>query len=143
MNWIKSSSAKVLLISVIWILYIIFVIVPFAENQGLLNATTPPQEDKTLIYFLLTTPVFIAYIVFLCICRKKITFPKSLIYPLIITSLYIGLFACLLAMGWPILWFVVLTIVIVIIAIIVSFIIGLIKDIRYRKKLKQGEQNNT
>jgi len=139
MNWIKSSSAKVLLISVIWILYIIFVIVPFAEKQGFLNATTPPQEDKTLIYFLLTTPVFIAYIVFVCVCCKKITFPKSIIYPLIVISLYIGLFACLLAMGWPILWFMIFTIVIVIIFVIVSFIIGLVKDIRYRKRLKQAD----
>ena len=137
MKWIKSGSGKVLISSAIWILYIAFLLWPFAEKFGLLNETTAPQADMRLIYFLLSTPVYIFYIVFICINCRKITFPKCLIYPVIVFCLYVGLFACLLVFGGPILWLMVFSIIIPIIAIPISFIIGLVLDIRRRKKLKK------
>ena len=137
MKWIKSGSGKVLISSAIWILYIALLLWPVAEKYGLLNETTAPQADARLIYFLLSTPVYIAYIVFVCVNCKKITFPKSLIYPVIVFCLYVGLFACLLVFGGPILWLMVFSILIPVICIPISFIIGLVLDIRRRKKLKK------
>jgi len=107
---------------------------PYAEDHGFLNESQIPQKNEKTIYNLLSIPIMILYSIYALKALKKITFLKSLIYPLFIVIGYLGLFMCLISEGGAVLWLMVLTIIIPIVLIPISLVIGIKKDINYFRK---------
>lgn len=125
-----------IIISIFILLYLILFLVPYAEDHGFLNESIIPEGREKLIYTLLSIPIMILYSIYAIISFKKITFLKSIIYPLLIMVGYLGLFMCLIRDGGAVLWLMVLTIIIPIVLIPLSIVIGIKKDIDYFRRNK-------
>jgi hypothetical protein len=125
-----------LIISIIILMYLIFFLVPYAEDHGFFNESLIAEGREKLIYSLLSIPILILYSIYAIISFKKITFLKSIIYPLLIIVGYLGLFMCLVREGGAVLWLMVLTIIIPIVLIPLSIVIGIRKDIDYFRRNK-------
>jgi len=128
------ENLLLLTISIIVLLYLIFFLVPYAEKHGFLNESLIPQQNEKLIYNHLSIPILSLYSIYTLKTLKKITFLKSLIYPLLIVIGYLGLFMCLISEGGAVLWLMVITIIIPIVLIPISLVIGIRKDINYFRK---------
>lgn len=126
-----------LLISLMVTLYLLFFLIPYADKNGFFNENDSPEQGKIIIYFLLSTPIMLGYVVFALWKIKNIVFLKSLNYPLFIFNTYIGFFICAISLGAAILWLMVATIFIPLLALPASFIFGLVKDIQYLRKNKR------
>lgn len=79
------------------------------------------------------------YLIYIILPKRKVTSPESILYPLIIINVYLGIFLCLICAGEAALWLMVFTILIPIVLVPLFFIFGLISDVRYyrRNKVKQ------
>ena len=126
---------KVTVISVAWLVYLTLLVIPFAEEYNFLSTAERPQSDKLVIYFFMTIPLFVIYLIYIFTKFKSIVFLKSLIYPLLIIGAYIGLFISLLIFGGPILWLLIFTVPLIFILILINFVTGLISDYKYYEKL--------
>ncbi len=126
---------KVTVISVAWLVYLTLLVIPFAEEYNFLSTAERPQSDKLVIYFFMTIPLFVIYLIYIFTKFKSIVFLKSLIYPLLIIGAYLGLFISLLIFGGPILWLLIFTVPLIFILILISFVTGLISDYKYYEKL--------
>ncbi|MCL2150332.1 MAG: zinc ribbon domain-containing protein [Dehalococcoidia bacterium] len=138
MKWLRNAAAKILALSVIWFMYVLLVIVPFAEKFGFFNEAYPPPADKTLPYFLLTTPLFLAYVIYVIINFSKVSSLRSLVYPALVFNLYTGFFVCLMVGGGVVLWFMIATIMFFVVALVISFSIGLARDSRSKELSKRN-----
>lgn len=125
------GGLKILSISLLFVLYFLLIVLPFAEQYGFFNENISPQQKKVVIYYFLTIPIFIAYVWFVIVNFKNILFLKSLNYPAIVLNLFFGSFALLMAFGGTVLWLMIIGIPILFIGLLISFIIGVIKDINY------------
>lgn len=130
----KNRLAGVLLVSLLGTLYGRFFIGPFAERYGFSSGYELPQPKFVPMYVLLTTPIYLAYIVYLCASFEKIKSFRWLVYPVMVFGCYCGLFTCLLAMGGPIMWFAVFTFPVFIIIIMASITAGIVFDFLPSKK---------
>ncbi|MCC0649870.1 hypothetical protein [Clostridioides sp. ZZV15-6598] len=129
-----NSSLIVFGTSILTILYFFVIVSPFIEMYGLLSENTIQSKATKISYFCLTTPVFIAYAgVILCYFRR-ITFFKCINYPLIVTNVYFGTFACLMVFGGSVLWLMVATFFFFILSFFGSFFVGIFKDIHYFRR---------
>lgn len=126
---------KVTVISVAWLVYLTLLVIPFAEEYNFLSTAERPQSDKLVIYFFMTIPLFVIYLIYIFTKFKSIVFLKSLIYPLLIIGAYLGLFISLLIFGGPILWLLIFTVPLIFILILINFVTGLISDYKYYEKL--------
>ena len=135
MNKMCNNYFKVTVISVAWLVYLTLLVIPFAEEYNFLSTAERPQSDKLVIYFFMTIPLFVIYLIYIFTKFKSIVFLKSLIYPLLIIGAYLGLFISLLIFGGPILWLLIFTVPLIFILILISFVTGLISDYKYYEKL--------
>ena len=126
---------KVTVISVAWLVSLTLLVIPFAEEYNFLSTAERPQSDKLVIYFFMTIPLFVIYLIYIFTKFKSIVFLKSLIYPLLIIGAYLGLFISLLIFGGPILWLLIFTVPLIFILILINFVTGLISDYKYYEKL--------
>ncbi|MDQ0090327.1 membrane-associated HD superfamily phosphohydrolase [Paenibacillus anaericanus] len=122
-----------LLISMIVLLYIFYVIVPYADNKDFFNENEIPNKTEAFKYTIICVPILIGYVVFVLFYIRKITFLVSLNYPLIVINLYMGAFLSLLIMGGAILWLMVFTSIFALGALLLLFINGIYKDYKYIK----------
>lgn len=135
MNKMCNNYFKVTVISVAWLVYLTLLVIPFAEEYNFLSTAERPQSDKLVIYFFMTIPLFVIYLIYIFTKFKSIVFLKSLIYPLLIIGAYLGLFISLLIFGGPILWLLIFTVPLIFILILINFVTGLISDYKYYEKL--------
>lgn len=126
----------VLGISILAILYFFVIVFPFIEIHSLLSENTIPSKATKISYFCLTTPIFIAYTGIILYYFRRITFLKCINYPLIITNVYFGTFACLMVFGGSVLWLMVATFFFFVLSFFGSFFVGIFKDIHYFIKRK-------
>ena len=133
---IKKNDVSLLAVSVVFLIYIFNIVVPFANTYGFFSEGFPPQEDKVFLYFLMTTPVLLSYIAYVFFTYKKVNFLKCLIYPVILLDFYIGLFISLMVLGGAVLWLAVFLLPIFFVILLVSLVIGIIRDIKYFKLVK-------
>lgn len=126
----------VLGISILAILYFFVIVSPFIEIHSLLSENTIPSKATKISYFCLTTPIFIAYTGIILYYFRRITFLKCINYPLIITNVYFGTFACLMVFGGSVLWLMVATFFFFVLSFFGSFFVGIFKDIHYFRKRK-------
>ncbi|MDB0438514.1 hypothetical protein C4R89_03050 [Clostridioides difficile] len=126
----------VLGISILAILYFFVIVSPFIEMHSLLSENTIPSKATKISYFCLTTPIFIAYTGIILYYFRRITFLKCINYPLIITNVYFGTFACLMVFGGSVLWLMVATFFFFVLSFFGSFFVGIFKDIHYFRKRK-------
>lgn len=126
----------VLGISILAILYFFVIVFPFIEIHSLLSENTIPSKATKISYFCLTTPIFIAYTGIILYYFRRITFLKCINYPLIITNVYFGTFACLMVFGGSVLWLMVATFFFFVLSFFGSFFVGIFKDIHYFRKRK-------
>nr|UWI48899.1 hypothetical protein NZ312_12360 [Clostridioides difficile] len=131
-----NSNLIVLGISILAILYFFVIVSPFIEMHSLFSENTIPLKATKISYFCLTTPVFIAYTGLILYYFRRITFLKCINYPLIITNIYFGTFACLMVFGGSVLWMMVATFFFFILSLFGSFFVGIFKDIHYFKREK-------
>lgn len=131
MNKKPNISICFFVISLTIFLYLLFFLIPYADKHGFFNENSFPQQEKKLLYFFLSTPIIIGYIVYAFMSIKKIIYLKSLNYPLLVFNVYFGSAICLLALGGAILWLMLLTFFIPVVFLPVSLIIGVVKDIKY------------
>lgn len=131
-----NSNLIVLGISILAILYFFVIVSPFIEMHSLLSENTIPLKATKISYFCLTTPVFIAYTGLILYYFRRITFLKCINYPLIITNIYFGTFACLMVFGGSVLWMMVATFFFFILSLFGSFFVGIFKDIHYFRRGK-------
>lgn len=124
---------KVLAASLLFALYFLLIILPFADKYGFFNENKSPQQNKVVIYFLLTTPILLTYVWFVIVNFKNILFLKCLNYPLFFLNMFFGLFASLMALGGTVLWFMIIAIPILFIGLLISLLVGVSKDINYLK----------
>lgn len=136
---IKSQNINILLlfVSLLAVLYMIYVLAPFAENHGFLSENELPPFKDRIRYIFLLTPLIVGYSLFLVKYLRKITFMKCIVYPLSIVNLFIGFYLSVILMGGAILWLMIPSIIAPIIALPISFIVGLIKDIQFLKRHKE------
>jgi len=132
----KNVAVRILAVSVMWLVYVVLVIVPFAEKHGFFAEAFSPPADKTLPYFLMTTPVYLAYVIYTGINFSKVTSLRCLVYPGLVFNLYTGAFVCLMVMGGTVLWLMVLTFIFFVVAMAISLSIGLFKDSQSREQKK-------
>ncbi|MCR8632083.1 hypothetical protein [Paenibacillus radicis (ex Xue et al. 2023)] len=129
-----NMSLYLLAVSIVIVLYLIFVVIPYGEQYHFFSEGGDPQEDKILPYFLMTTPILTGYLILVVINFKKVIYLCCLNYPLIIFNIYVFSFMCFSVIGGAVLWLMVFTALIPLILVPVSFVLGLIKDIKYSKK---------
>jgi hypothetical protein len=128
-------SHFMLIPSIVIIIYIFYVVVPFGDRYDFFNEGIGPQEDKVLSYFFMTVPILTGYLIFLIKNMKKVTFLRCINYPLIIFNLYFLSFICFsVVTGGAIFWLMIFTFFIPLILIPFSFVAGLIKDLKSRNK---------
>jgi len=128
------ENIYILIFTILTLLYILFVLIPYANKEGFFNEAVIPSGSEKFYYGLLSIPVLSLYAIYIINNLNKITFPKSIIYPLLIITGYIGLFMCLIIEGGAVLWLMIFTIIIPIILVPVCFIIGIKRDVDYLKK---------
>lgn len=128
-----------LAISILLLLYFALFLIPYADAHQFLHENLIPNDDERFIYGLLSIPVMVLYVIYIVVFIRKVTFLRSITYPLIIVNVYFGIFLCLIREGGAILWLMVLTIIIPIALVLLCFIAGLVSDTRYcrRNKLKK------
>lgn len=132
-------SLYLLIISIVIVIYLFFVVIPYGDQYDFFNEGRGPQEDKVISYFLMTTPILIGYLIFAVINFKKVAYLCCLNYPLMIFNIYVFSFICFsVATGGGIFWLMLFTALIPLILIPVSFVTGLIKDIKYLKRKKDS-----
>lgn len=124
-------------VSMLILLYFILFLVPYARSHGFLNGNLTPDDNEGFIYGLLSFPVMLLYLIYIILAERKITFLRSIFYPLIIINLYFGIFLCLIRSGGTVLWLMVFTIMIPIVLVPLLFILGLVWDIRYCRQNKK------
>lgn len=129
-----NSSLIVFGTSILAILYFFVIVSPFIEMYGLLSENTIQSKATKISYFCLTTPVFIAYAGVILYYFRRITFFKCINYPLIVTNVYFGTFACLMVFGGSVLWLMVATFFFFILSFFGSFFVGIFKDIHYFRR---------
>ncbi|MNN01766.1 hypothetical protein D3C81_1143940 [compost metagenome] len=138
------ENLLVFVISMCILLYLIFFLIPYADDHGFFNENLVPEGREKLLYSLLSIPFLILYGIYVLVSIKKITFLKSIIYPMLIINGYFGLFMCLFRYGGAAVWLMVFTIIIPIVLIPISLVIGIIKDkdyIRRNKKIQSNGKN--
>ncbi|MCL2141119.1 MAG: zinc ribbon domain-containing protein [Dehalococcoidia bacterium] len=133
MNWLKMASIRIIVVSMICYVYVCSVVVPFANRYGFFSGASSPPADRTTLYFLMTTPIFIAYIILVIFNLFRLESLRSIVFPLIVFSLYSGFFGSLMVMGGTILWLAVFGFPLFFVALIASVIIGVVMDIRNKK----------
>ena len=120
-------SHLMLLISVVFLLYFIFISFPFLTPQRRLSGI---QEFS---YLMLSAPPMAAYLIFMV---KNINNTKGLawvIYPLCRFNSFMGLWAIILISGSPSWWIFFPFICLFPILFIATMVIGIKTDIKYRK----------
>lgn len=118
-----------LLASLAFMAYMIFYLLPYADSHYFFSLNGMPPEDVIMDYIVRAHPVIIAYIVLASLMIHKLTYLRSLNYPLYTANLYIGL--CLMGLnivGVEMVAIAVKTILIPMIAVPVSLYIGVKKD---------------
>lgn len=123
-------------ISILFLLYFILFLVPYAEAHGFLHENLIPDDKEKFIYSLLSIPIMLIYLIYIILPKRKVIFLKSILYPLIIINVYFGFFLCLICAGGAALWLMVFTILIPIVLVPLFFIFGLISDVRYYRRNK-------
>lgn len=123
-------------VSVLILLYFVLFLVPYAKSHGFLNENLTPDDNERFVYGLLSIPTMVLYAIYIILAERKVTFPRSIVYPLIIINLYLGAFLCLIRAGGAVLWLMVFTIMIPIVLVPLLFILGLVWDIRYYRRNK-------
>lgn len=126
-------------ISILLLLYFILFLVPYAEAHGFLHENLIPDDNEKFAYGLLSIPVMLLYLIYIILSERKVTFLKSILYPLIIVNVYFGIFLCLIRAGGTVLWLMVFTILIPIVLVPLFFIFGLISDVQYYRKNKNKQ----
>lgn len=121
-------------VSVLILLYFVLFLVPYARSHVFLNGNLTPDDHERFIYGLLSIPVMLLYLIYILLAERKVTFLRSIFYPLIIVNLYFGIFLCLIRSGGTVLWLMAFTIMIPIVVVPLLFILGLVWDIRYYRK---------
>lgn len=141
MSYMRNGKVSLLPlgISILLLLYFILFLVPYAEVHGFLHENLIPDDKEKFIYSLLSIPIMLIYLIYIILPKRKVIFLKSILYPLIIINVYLGIFLCLICAGGAALWLMVFTILIPIVLVPLFFIFGLISDVRYyrRNKFKQ------
>jgi len=131
----------VTIVSLVLIAYFHFGIVPFANAHSFFSEGTTPSDFEKIIYALMLFPIYLGYIVYLKFVFNKIKYIRCLIYPLIATTIYLGLFLALLVAGGSIIWLVIGFLMIFgipfVIVNLVGFGYGLYLDIKDFKNSKQ------
>ncbi|TFE19176.1 hypothetical protein [Cohnella luojiensis] len=131
----QSLNIIILVSSSIAILYMLFLLVPYADSQGFFSENDTPSSSEIIAYVPRYLPAAIC-IAFSSTFISKSTFLQSLNYPLLIANIFIGICLGLIIIGGAILWLMIPASLIPIIAIPISFIWGLRKDIQFLKKYK-------
>lgn len=130
----EKRSFRMLIGSLAWVVYVLFLIMPFTVKYHFVSEYTSPPPDKILLYFLMTVPVFSVYVVFMSMNIKKMGFLKTLNYPLIIFSLFSGFFYCLLILGKTMMFTMLFLTPVFLISIGISFVLGILMDFYDYKK---------
>lgn len=128
------KSLEVVLVSLFLLAYFVFILCPFGSKYKFYSENAMPQPNKTWIYFLLTVPAYIGYLVYIALSLRNIKILRCIVYPLLVFVIYIGIFICLSILGGAILWLAVVTIFVPAAVIPLVFIAGLVFDIRQLKK---------
>jgi len=133
-------NLEIILVLLSYLLYLIFFLIPYASDHGFFNENIVPSGREKLIYSLLSIPILIVFSAYVFSRTQKITYYRSLIYPLLIIDGYLGFIMCLIIQGGAILWLVMFTIFIPAILMLVSAANGSKKDMEYLRN--NGDQNN-
>lgn len=128
------KSLEVVLVSLFLLAYFAFIVCPFGNKYKFYSENVMPQPNKTWIYFLLTVPAYIGYLVYIALRLRNTKILRCIVYPLLVFVIYIGIFICLSIFGGAILWLAVFTVFVPAAIIPVVFIVGLILDIWQLKK---------
>jgi hypothetical protein len=140
-HMIKENKVSICfsLASILLVLYLIFFLVPFAENNEMFSENESPQFAFAIKYFFLSTPIVVGYILFFLTNFNRIVFLRSVNYPLFVFNGYLGVVLCILVVGGAILWLVIPTLLIPLLVLPGSFIYGVTKDIQNYKKDKNNK----
>lgn len=65
---------KVTVISVAWLVYLTLLVIPFAEEYNFLSTAERPQSDKLVIYFFMTIPLFVIYLIYIFTKFKRVSY---------------------------------------------------------------------
>lgn len=136
-------------LSTLILLYFVLFLIPYAGTYDIFYENYNPIDDG-IIYGLLSIPVMVVYIIYIIVFVRKVTFLKSIIYPLITVNMYLGFLLYLIREGGEAMWFLLVTamvsifheggalqwitlftILIPFMPVVFFFIWGLIGDIRY------------
>lgn len=128
----------VLLASMIIAGYLFFIIVPYAEMHGFLNENEQPRHEEAIKYKLLLYPFMISYSILASIYIHKITFFRTISYPLYIANIYFGLCLFMIEGGGAALWLILPTLIFPIIALPISFLNGVMDDYKYIKNSRNN-----
>ncbi len=137
----SSKKAKIslyaFLVSLLFIVYYIFVVGTYYVLNSSESHETVYFEGSKIIYYLMTVPAFVLYIIYMFTNFKKIKYLCTITYPLIIINIYVAIMTIMAAEQFSG-WFILLTILIPLILGVIAFSIGLIKDIFYLKNKKMN-----
>ena len=83
-GWEKliNSAWFYIIVSIAIILYIIFIVTPYANETNMFSEGTSPNEDELAIYRLMIWPISIMYLIYVKKIDKFNKYIKILIYPL-------------------------------------------------------------
>jgi hypothetical protein len=91
-------------ISIAVLAYSLLFVGPFCNEHHFLDDNTGPDGSKTFMYFVMTTPVLIAYTIYAITHIGKTMYSKPLNYPLTLLNIYILVFLCLAVKGGVVEW---------------------------------------
>ena len=97
-NWKSKASRLLPFISVAILLYICTVLFQYADRNYFFRDNRIPEISTQLIYFLISTPVMVAYFIFIRVVYGEIRL-VGFNYPLIAINLFTGTIACLAVFG--------------------------------------------
>ena len=132
---IMDKSKRFIVISIVLLLYFFFVVVPWADSRWFFSTGHSPENNHQVIYFFMVFPFIGLYLALLLWDFKKFKRLRTLLFPLIIFTLFVSFALGMLILGGATMWLTILLVIPVFIAMVVSLGIGAKLDVEESKKL--------
>lgn len=137
----KKAAYKIILWSVVYAFYIIFILLSFLESYGPPNEATSQwkYDHAQLHYALISLPAFFLYIFLVLKDIKLIKYVRWFIYSLVYIEVFFASHICLMVFGPAVMWISLLTVQVGMIAYIILISNAAKKD---REDFKNAELKN-
>lgn len=137
------KSKRFIIVSIVLLLYFFFVIVPWADSRWFFSTggRGMPEDNYRIMYFFMVFPVIGIYLILLLRDFKNFTRLRSVLFPLMIFTLFVSFALGMLILGAATMWLTILLVIPVFFTMIISSGIGVKLDIKESSSKKNNEKH--